>query len=322
MTSIYYPFGTDGQQAGGSATAGPNGRPVQTGWTNAQIAQNGISSLPLGANASTSGMAEAGKNPIQIGNQVADNNLGYRLNQASLVQPSVVNTLEQASKASGLAMGQANSTAGLADQLRNNYTNTWQPVSNQFASEAASYGNAEDQAAAAARAGATADAAANDAQAATQRKLASMGVNPNSGNYQATLASGDVSNAAAKAAQMTAASTDAKDKGIALRAQAAQLGNQALSGANSTASLASSLGVNAANVANTGITDALNTASMVGQGFNAQQAAQATAQGAATDAQRIQMQQEAYKDQQKSSNDSNWANAAGAIGTIIGSLWG
>lgn len=312
MTSIYPTY----------SGSGSTGRTINTGLTNAEIAQNGISGVPLTSGSSTVAMAGSGGTPLSVGNQVADNNLAYRLNQASLVQPSIVNTLEQAANASSLSMGQANNASNLAGTLQSNYTNTWMPVANQFASDAANYGSAADQAAAAARAGATADSAAADSQAATQRKLASMGINPNSGNYQASLAAGDVSNAAAKAAQMTAAATDAKDKGIALRAQAAQLGNTALNSANSTASLASTLGTNAANVANTGITDALNTASMVGQGFNAQQSAQATAQGASTSAAQLAAQKEQYAAANDAANTSNWVNAASGIGSIIGSLWG
>lgn len=309
------------QIAGATGTFVPTGRNMQIGLTNAQIAQNGISNIPLTSTSSASQMSAAGSTPAAIGNQVADNNLGYRLNQASLLQPAVANTLEQAGTASALSMNQANNASNLATNLQNNYTSTWQPVANQFASDAASYGGPADQAAAAAKAGATADSAAADAQAATQRKLASMGVNPNSGKYQDALASGDVTSAASKAAQMTAAATDAKDKGIALRAQAAQLGNTALNTANSTASLASTLGTNAANAANTGITDGLNVASMVGQGFNAQQSAQATSMGADNAAAQLAAQKEQYQNARDSQDTSNWVNAASSLGTLISSLW-
>jgi hypothetical protein len=149
-----------------------------------------------------------------------------------------------------------------------------------------------------------------------------MGINPNSGRFAGVMAGGDVTTAAQKAAQMTAASRDAKDRGIALRQQAAQMGSTALSGANTTANLASTLGANAANTADAGVTNVLNTTGMVGQGFNAQQNAQATAQGASDNAASRALAQERYTDAQDSQNTQNWVNTASAIGSVIGAIWG
>lgn len=297
-------------------------RSIKTGLTNAQIAQIGTSSAPLGASASTTAMSAAGSSPIAINNQVADNNLGYRLNQGALLQPTLVNSLEMGNDVSNSQYALSQDKANLAGTVQQDYLQSWRPVTNQFVSEASAYGNEADQAAAAARAGANVDAAAADARATSARQMASMGINPNSGKFAGVMASGDVTTAAQKAAQMTAAATDAKDKGIALRQQAAQMGNTALSTGNSVASTAASLGTSAANTVNTGVTDVLNTTSMVGQGFNAQQNAQATAQGAADNAASRALSQERYDAAKDAADAAAWAQGAAAIGSIIGSLWG
>ncbi|MDO6385573.1 hypothetical protein [Uliginosibacterium sp. 31-12] len=297
-------------------------RTLNTGLTNAQIAQNGISFLPLDSTASTSSMSASGSSPININNQVADNNLGYRLNQASLLQPALVNQLELGSNAANLQYGQAEKLSGTADTLRGDYSSTWRPIAQQFASEASSYGNSADQAAAAAKAGETTDAALADARSSSARQMASMGINPNSGRFAGLQESADVEGAAKKAAIMTSAAQDVKDKGIALRGQAVTQGNQTLSQANSTANLASTIGASAADTAGTGVSNALNTTSMVGQGFNAQQNAQSTAQGASDNAASRALAQERYNQEQSSADDANWLAAASTIGSIAGALWG
>ncbi len=322
-----------GVSIGGGAEATPPSartvtgrRNMRTGLTNAEIAQRGIGMLPLGTTASATAMSGAGSSPVGINNQVADNNLGYRLNQASLAQPAIVNTMELGSDAASLQMRQSEMAAAAADGQRQTYALQWDPVTKKFISEADSYGSEADQAESAAKAGSAADLAENQAREGSARSMAAMGINPNSGRFVGLQDSIGIQGAANKAAMMTAAANERKDKGISLRQAATQLGSTALNNANNTATIASSLGTSATNSANAGVSDLLNTSAMVGQGFNAQQNAQATAQGASDNAASRSLSSERY-DAAKAEADAaretqQWVSGAQAAGSIISSLWG
>lgn len=141
-------------------------------------------------------------------------------------------------------VAQANANTDYAAADRQRYEQTFVPVEQQFASDAMNYDSADRQAEAAAEAAADVQSAAGIQRAATERNLASMGVNPNAGRFAGIERANDLGTALARAGAENTARSDLRDKGIALRAQAADLGR----GLNQQAQqeTATSLGANSA----------------------------------------------------------------------------
>ncbi|MGI9141847.1 MAG: hypothetical protein ACR2IJ_01535 [Fluviibacter sp.] len=135
--------------------------------------------------------------------------------------------------------------AGWATEDRARYKDTFQPLEDQFIQEANNYGSPERQAQAAAEAKADVMSASETQKAITQRQMASMGINPNSGKFQAISRAGDVNTALASAGAQNNARTMVRDKGLALKADAVNMGK----GLPSQSAAAAGLGLNAGNMA-------------------------------------------------------------------------
>ena len=117
------------------------------------------------------------------------------------------------------------------------YKSTFAPIEDRMASDAMTWDSAERQDSEAAKAKSDIYANAAQQQAATQRNMASMGVNPNSGRFGATSRADAITTALGAAGAQNATRDNVRQQGIALRGQAAGIGQQVLGNANTATSL-------------------------------------------------------------------------------------
>lgn len=200
-----------------------------------------------------------------------------------------------------------------AEQQWQRFQGTYIPVENKVVQDAMTIDSKGEQSRAAGEAAAGVQAQYDSGIAQSRRRMASMGINPNSGQSAALEQEGALDLAAAKAGAANDARLKARDRGIALRAGVANFGrNMPNTAANyyglSTASGNSAMGnniaaQNAAN-ANTGI---------MGQGYS-------TAMQGNTSAANILNQQ--YNSQLNAWNMQQQANAASSagFGNLVGQL--
>lgn len=143
----------------------------------------------------------------------------------------------------------------------------FQPLQDEFIKAAKEYDTPEKQAAAAAEAAADVQKASATQQQIAGRNMASMGINPASGRFQGMSRAGDINTALASAGGQNAARQMVRDKGLALRADAINMG----AGLPSSTASAYGLGLNAGNAAvgNQGAANANfhQNAAVMGQGF-------------------------------------------------------
>lgn len=132
-----------------------------------------------------------------------------------------------------------------AQEDRQRTKDVFQPLQDQFINTAQNYDSPEKQAEAAAQAKADVMKSADTQNQVQQRTMASMGINPASGRYAGITRANDTNTALAAAGAQNAARTQVKDKALALKADAINMGNGL---ASSTAS-AYGLGLNAGNSA-------------------------------------------------------------------------
>lgn len=155
-----------------------------------------------------------------------------------------------------------------AQQDRERTLKTFQPVEDAFVKTAQEYDTPEKQAAAAAAAKADVVANANLQQQASARQMASMGVNPESGRFAGITRAQDTNTALAAAGAQNNARQIVRDKGLALKADAINMGK----GLASSTAAAYGIGTNAGNsaVANnaSGNSNFYQNAGVMGQGFS------------------------------------------------------
>jgi hypothetical protein len=132
-----------------------------------------------------------------------------------------------------------------AEEDRARTKDTFQPLEDQFIQQAKDYGSEAKQAEAAATAKADAATAAAGQQAASQRTMASMGVNPASGRFAGITRANDTALALGTAGAQNAARIATRDKGLALTADAINIGK----GLPSSTASSMGLGLNAGNSA-------------------------------------------------------------------------
>lgn len=135
--------------------------------------------------------------------------------------------------------------AGWATEDRERYKEVFQPLQDEFIQQAKDYGSEERQAQVAAEAKADVMKAADTQQQISQRQMASMGLNPASGRFQGVQRSGDLNTALASAGAQNTARTALRDKALALKADAINMGN----GLPSQSATAAGIGLNAGNSA-------------------------------------------------------------------------
>jgi hypothetical protein len=121
----------------------------------------------------------------------------------------------------------------------------FQPVEDKFIETAQNFDTPAKQAEAAAAAKADVLANAEVQKQANARQMASMGVNPDSGRFAGVTRAGDLNTALASAGAQNAARTMIRDKGLALKADAVNMGK----GLASSTAAAYGIGTNAGNSA-------------------------------------------------------------------------
>ncbi|MGL4297332.1 MAG: hypothetical protein ACRCTG_16610 [Aestuariivirga sp.] len=193
--------------------------------------------------------------------------------------------------------------------------NTFQPVEDAFVKTAQEYDTPEKQAAAAAAAKADVLSSATTQQQASARQMASMGINPESGRFAGITRAQDTNTALAAAGAQNNARQVVRDKGLALKADAINMGK----GLASSTAAAYGIGTNAGNsaVANnaSGNQNFYANQGVMSQGFNGAVGANNSAGS---------MLNSLYGNQLNAWSAQQQANATSAagLGSMVGSLAG
>jgi hypothetical protein len=140
-------------------------------------------------------------------------------------------------------LGIANDQAGWARSDRDRYEKTFKPIEDKFIAEASNYDTPEKQAEAAATARADIQTAAAGAKEANLRDAAGLGIAPGSGRFTGIATANDQNMALADAGAANNARQMVRDKGLALKADVANMGR----GLPTQSAQAASLGLNAGN---------------------------------------------------------------------------
>lgn len=211
----------------------------------------------------------------------------------------------------GLATDQAN----WARADRDRYEKTFKPIEDSFIKEATNYATEARQSEAAAEARADVQTAAANQRAATERANASMGIDPRSGRFAGVQASSDMAATLAEAGAANNARQMVRDKGLALKADVANMGrglpSQASAGAGG--SVAAGATALSGNQATNG--QYLASTNIMGQGY--QGAMQGYAGQASTLNQQYGLQLDAWKAEQQIA-----AQNASGIGSFLGGVAG
>ena len=200
-----------------------------------------------------------------------------------------------------------------AREDRDRTKETFQPVEDAFVKTAQEFDTPEKQAAAAATAKADVMAGTATAQQASQRNMASMGVSPTSGRFAGVTRANDTNTALAAAGGQNAARTMIRDKGLALKADAINMGK----GLASSTAAAYGVSTNAGNsaVANNASANAQfnQNGQVMAQGFSGAVGANNSAGS---------MLNNLYGNQLNSWNAQQQANASSSagVGSMVGGL--
>lgn len=154
-----------------------------------------------------------------------------------------------------------------ANEDRARYKDVFQPLQDEFIKTAKEYDTPEKEAQAAAEAKSDVQRNAMAEQQASQRNMAAMGLNPLSGRFQGQNRATSTLTALAGAGAENAARENVRNKALALKADAVNMGN----GLPASAASAYGLGLNAGNAAvgNKGAANAnfYQNNGIMGQGF-------------------------------------------------------
>lgn len=155
-----------------------------------------------------------------------------------------------------------------AQEDRSRTKTVFQPLEDKFIETANSYDSPEKQAAAAATAKADVMEAAAQQRQSSGRQMAAMGIDPTSGRYAGITRAQDTMTALQSAGAQNNARQIVRDKGLALRADAVNMGK----GLASSTAAAYGIGTNAGNSAvgnnATGNSGFYQNVGVMGQGFN------------------------------------------------------
>lgn len=193
--------------------------------------------------------------------------------------------------------------------------NVFQPLEDRFVKEAQEYDSPERQAAAAADARAGVMSSAAVQRAASARDMASMGIDPTSGRFAGITRANDTNTALAAAGAQNNARDLVRARGMALRADAINMGK----GLASSTAAAYGIGTNAGNsaVANnaSGNANFYQNAGLMTSGFNGAIGANSSAGS---------MLNQLYGNQLSAWNAQQQANATSSagIGSMIGTIGG
>ncbi|MDR6189241.1 hypothetical protein QE372_001509 [Agrobacterium pusense] len=212
-------------------------------------------------------------------------------------------------------LGLATDQAKWAREDRDRYNSVYKPIEDDFIKEATNYATEERQAEAAAEARADVQTAAANNRAATERANASMGVTPGSGRFAGVQAASDLGTTLAEAGAANTSRQAVRDKGLALKADVANLGKglpaQAAAGAGGSVA-ASGTALGGAQGTNS---QALAASTIMNAGYGG--AMQGYAGQASTLNQQYGLQLEGWKTQQQMK-----AQSAAGIGSFLGGIGG
>ncbi|WP_432475294.1 tail fiber domain-containing protein (plasmid) [Brucella anthropi] len=170
-------------------------------------------------------------------------------------------------RVSELQIGLASDQANWSREDRERYDKVFKPLQDEYLKEVEEYGSEDKQTEAAAEARADVQQAAQTAKDANARNAASMGLDPTSGRYQGMERATDMGYALAEAGAANTARQNVRDKALALKADAINLGNglpaQALSGAGGSVGA----GAAATGAMQTANNQYLASTGIMGQGF-------------------------------------------------------
>ena len=212
-------------------------------------------------------------------------------------------------------LGVATQQAQWATEDRERYNSVFKPIEDQFIEEASNYATPEKQAQAAAEASADVKTAQAGAAEQNLRQSASLGINPTSGRYAGIDRATDMAYSLADAGAQNNARTAVRDKGLALKADVANLGR----GLPAQSAQAQSLGLSASSGA-LGLNQATNAQSMqaaniVNSGYAG--AMQGYAGMGSTLNQQYSTQVNAWQAEQQQKN-SLWGGIGEALGGLAG----
>lgn len=198
---------------------------------------------------------------------------------------------------------------------RERYETDFRPLEDEFLQEAKDYASPERQDAAAAEAKADVQTAASGARAAAQRDAASMGINPNSGRYAGIDRASEMGTALATAGAQNTARNAVRDKGLALKADAVNLGRGLPAQSAQAAAMGLSAGSNAVGLGQGTNQQFINSTGIMGQGYGG--AMQGYAGMGSTLNQQYSTQVAAWDAQQR-----HRAASASGIGSFLGGVAG
>lgn len=212
-------------------------------------------------------------------------------------------------------LGAADLALTAANEDRERYKTVFRPIEDQFVAEASNYATPERQAEAAAEAKADVLSSSAAAKEGARRQAIGLGIKPGSGAFAGIERAGDMGTALASAGAQNQARQTVRDKGLALKADVANMGR----GLPAQAAAATGLGLNAGNSAigleqqNQNLFN--SSTGIVGNGYGGAQ--QGYAAQASTLGNLYNSQMSAYQaDQQASSS------LLGGIGSAAGMLFG
>lgn len=218
-------------------------------------------------------------------------------------------------KIAGQQIEAADAQFGWAKADRARYEGTFKPIEDDFIKEASTYGSKEKQDAAAAEARGDVLTSAALQREAAAREAISLGANPNSGRFAGISRAGELGTALGAAGAANNARTTQRDKGMALKADVANLGR----GLPAQSAQAAALGLNAGGSA-AGLYGAANqqfiaSTGVMGQGFKGAMAGYAGQADALN--KQYSTQVDAWKTQVMAENQAN-AGIWSGLGTIAG----
>lgn len=198
---------------------------------------------------------------------------------------------------------------------RTRYKDVFQPLQDEFIDTAKNYDSEERQAQVASEAKADVLKAADTQSQITQRQMASMGLNPASGRFQGVTRSEGLNTALASAGAQNSARGALRDKAIALKADAINIG----SGLPSQSAAAAGLGLNAGNSATGNSNQAMSSwrgnVGIMGQGFGGAMQGYSNQANILNNLYGNQVQQWSAQQQ---ANATSAAGLGSAVGTVAG----
>ncbi|WP_316205729.1 tail fiber domain-containing protein [Bradyrhizobium sp. SZCCHNS1012] len=202
-----------------------------------------------------------------------------------------------------------------AEQAHDRYVNQFEPLQDKFVQQAQNWDTPEKEAEAAAKA--KADVATNAAQqqAANNRQMSAMGVNPASGKWAGVDRATSLATATSEAGAENNARNVVKQQGMALEGDAINIGNGLPSQASSSVGLGLNAGTGAMNVTNSANGQFLAAGGIMNTGYQGAMA------GYSNEANILQNQYNsqltAWYDQNSLANQQT-AGMMSGIGSIIG----